>query len=64
MEQFKTYRDERFARRDLDVDGVITRRDMRGGRGHGADHGGPGRGERGEGRGPGGGARALDDERR
>jgi Ca2+-binding EF-hand superfamily protein len=68
MEQFKTYRDERFARRDLDDDGVITRHEMRGGRGHGAGHGGPGRGERGEGRGrgrgPGGGEGPVDDERR
>ena len=68
MEQFKTYRDDRFARRDLDDDGVITRREMRGSGRHGAGRGGWDHGERGEGRGPGHGPRGgdgpMDEERR
>ena len=60
MEQFKTHRDERFARRDIDGDGVLSRREMRGGRGHGAGRGGWGDEERGRGRGRGRGPRGDD----
>lgn len=50
-EQFKTHRNERFARRDIDGDDVLTRREMHGGRGHSAGRGGWRDDERGRGRG-------------
>lgn len=61
LEQFTAERNERFARRDIDDDGVLTRGEVRGGHGPGR---GAGRGPHhrgGPGRGPGGGMERGDD---
>lgn len=63
LEQFTTHRNERFARRDVDGDGVLSRRERRGG-GHGAGRGGRSHHERGgRGRGHGGPRGGGDGER-
>ena len=64
LEQFTTHRNERFARRDVDDDGVLSGGEQRGGRGHGAGRGGHGDDERGgRGRGHGGPRHGGDGER-
>jgi Ca2+-binding EF-hand superfamily protein len=63
LEQFTTHRNERFARRDVDGDGVLSRRERRGGHGLGGGRG-EHHGHRGRGRGHGDGPRGGGDSER